>query len=245
MEDEFNEDDHKQSDMGYFAIIPTHLISDRRLTLFDIVLYGVISSLTKRHGHCWASNRYLAQIMDSSIRHIPRSISRLKSARYIKTILGKDEKRLMFINFDSDSPSPKGSMGDVTPDMGGCSNGHGGMTEPSCHISYSKVDNKEDTLKLAPQPENPVLYLNEKTGKNFDPKNKSTQRLLSARRAEGRTYADFVTVIDRKVKTWLNDPKMTNYLRPSTLFRESNFESYINEKEAVSDLPESLRHLDP
>ena len=73
--------------------------------------------------------------------------------------------------------------------------------------------------------------MNEKTGSNFDPKNKSTLDLLRARFNEGRTVKDFITVIDKKIEDWLTDDKMNRYLRPSTLFNRTNFENYLNEPE--------------
>ena len=36
-------------------------------------------------------------------------------------------------------------------------------------------------------------------------------------------------VIDTKYAGWINDPKMSGYLRPSTLFG-NKFEQYLNEK---------------
>ena len=41
---------------------------------------------------------------------------------------------------------------------------------------------------------------------------------------------DILQVISRKIEDWENDEKMCKFLRPSTLFRKSNFENYINEK---------------
>ena len=74
----------------------------------------------------------------------------------------------------------------------------------------------------------PIRYLNELTGRNFDWTNKSTQRLLSGRYNEGRTLEDIKRLIEWKVEDWL-DTIMGKYLRPSTLFSLKNFENYINE----------------
>ena len=77
----------------------------------------------------------------------------------------------------------------------------------------------------------PIEYLNQKTGKSFNPKNKAVRALITARFNEGRSLDDFKNVIDRKCSQWLTDAKMVNYLRPSTLFNLTNFENYLNEKE--------------
>jgi len=74
-----------------------------------------------------------------------------------------------------------------------------------------------------------INYLNEKTGRNYSPKNKSTIDLMRARFNEGRTVKDFITVIDKKIDTWLTDDEMNKYLRPSTLFNRTKFENYLNE----------------
>ena len=81
-----------------------------------------------------------------------------------------------------------------------------------------------------------INYLNEKTGKSFSPNTKKTQEFINGRIADGYTLDDFKAVIDKKVAAWQgkknnNGESMENYLRPSTLFRPANFESYLNEKE--------------
>jgi len=74
-----------------------------------------------------------------------------------------------------------------------------------------------------------IKYLNEKAKRNYDPKNEVNERLVKARLEEGRTEQDLRKVIDKKVAKWLGDPKMRDYLRPSTLFNKTNFENYLNE----------------
>lgn len=73
-----------------------------------------------------------------------------------------------------------------------------------------------------------VRYLNEKTGRRFQVKGE-TAKYISGRINDGYTLDDFKTVIDKKVKKWKNDPKMSQFLRPSTLFAPSHFDEYLNE----------------
>lgn len=75
-----------------------------------------------------------------------------------------------------------------------------------------------------------ISYLNEKTGKRFSYKSAANQKLINGRLAEGRTVEDFMYVIDVKCDHWLEDEKMSEYLRPSTLFAQKNFENYLNQK---------------
>lgn len=80
-----------------------------------------------------------------------------------------------------------------------------------------------------------VAYLNEKAGKHFQPSTRQTARLITARLKQGRKVEDFFQVIDTKCAQWLNDSKLSTYLRPSTLFSETNFENYLNEKPAYRE----------
>lgn len=76
-----------------------------------------------------------------------------------------------------------------------------------------------------------VEYLNNKIGAHYKPNGKKMKELIRARMNEGYTVEDFKTVIDKKFKSWGNDPKMSLYLRPSTLFG-TRFGEYLNEYQA-------------
>lgn len=81
-----------------------------------------------------------------------------------------------------------------------------------------------------------VEYLNNKIGAHYKPNGKKMKELIRARMNEGYTVEDFKTVIDKKFKSWGNDPKMSLYLRPSTLFG-TRFGEYLNEYQAESPEP--------
>lgn len=72
-----------------------------------------------------------------------------------------------------------------------------------------------------------VGHLNEKMGTRYKADGKDTIKLIKARMSDGYKVDDFITVIDNMVALWKGDPKMVNYLRPSTLFG-SKFENYLN-----------------
>jgi len=56
----------------------------------------------------------------------------------------------------------------------------------------------------------------------------STKKLIQARMYEGYSIEDFITVNQKKVKQWLDDPEMSKFLRPETLYG-NKFEGYLNE----------------
>lgn len=74
-----------------------------------------------------------------------------------------------------------------------------------------------------------LAFLNEKTGKSFRPVDTHLV-LIEARLKDGATEANCRGVIARKCAEWQDDPKTRAWLRPSTLFRASNFENYLGER---------------
>lgn len=77
-----------------------------------------------------------------------------------------------------------------------------------------------------------IDYLNQAVGGRYTTKNKATISHIKARLSEGFSLNDFITVIDKKTREWLNT-KMAIYLRPETLF-SNKFESYLNQVENLS-----------
>lgn len=167
MEDEFNKDDHKQNEQGYFAVIPVIMFEDKKLTPSDVLVYGVISSLTKKQGHCWASNKYLADIVHVTERQIQYSIKRLKDNGYIHREFGKNDQRMIFLSmhplFDGmrfySGGDEKTFMMERTMERTAV---HGGTNSSAPPISYSKEDSKE-TLCAGQKPPAPSVSKN-KTG---------------------------------------------------------------------------------
>jgi len=95
----------------------------------------------------------------------------------------------------------------------------------------NKEKNKEDTHKEIRA--EIISYLNEKTGKSFDPDSKDAIEYINGRLNDKKNPAnitDLKRIVDIKVTQWLGDPEKDQYLRPSTLFRPSNFENYRNER---------------
>lgn len=77
-------------------------------------------------------------------------------------------------------------------------------------------------------------FLNTKTGRKYrahDGNGKPTAnlRLVIDRLKTGVSVQDCKTMIARKHRDWSGDDKMRIYLRPSTLFRDRNFEQYLGE----------------
>lgn len=97
------------------------------------------------------------------------------------------------------------------------------ITNHNSYIINHKSNNHIDIIKQI------IDYLNSKTNSNFKYTSKTTQNKIIARLNEGYSLDDFIVVIDNKCLDWLNDSKMSVYLRPETLFG-TKFESYLNQK---------------
>lgn len=95
-------------------------------------------------------------------------------------------------------------------------------------IDKDNKDIAEETPAVSPYKEI-IDYLNKKTNSHYRYTTKATQRIINGRLSENFTVKDFKKVIDIKSDQWLNDKKMSAYLRPETLFAASHFESYLNE----------------
>lgn len=85
-----------------------------------------------------------------------------------------------------------------------------------------------------------MSYFNQQAGTSYRASSKATQRLISARTNEGFTVDDFKKVIDIKVANWKDDPKMSKYLRPQTLF-SNKFEGYLNEPMPTKQPPKRAK----
>ena len=83
-----------------------------------------------------------------------------------------------------------------------------------------------------------IDFLNKKAGRKFKHTETNINPIV-ARLKDGFTAKDIARVIVYKVNDWNNDPQMSKYLRPETLFRPSKFEAYLNEIEAEKAVNEA------
>ncbi len=102
----------------------------------------------------------------------------------------------------------------------------------------SEFDDKMEAIRHV------VDHLNAVTGKRFKWQSGETKKLILARMADGFDGEDFIRVIDNMASAWLDDSKMSQYLRPSTLFRASKFENYLNHKSGAQEAADAFADLE-
>ncbi len=77
-----------------------------------------------------------------------------------------------------------------------------------------------------------LAFLNEKTGRRYEAKGVNL-KFVVARLREGATEIECRQVIAKKTREWQSNPSMAEYLRPKTLFNETNFAQYKGELGAM------------
>lgn len=101
-------------------------------------------------------------------------------------------------------------------------------TETVVALKRDSAEQREKNKTTREEARQALQFLNTKTGRGFrevDANLKPIESLLKS----GVTLQDVKTVTMRKVRDWQADPKMSQYLRPSTLYRRSNFEQYLGQ----------------
>lgn len=215
--------------------IPSDLWFDKNLkNKNELVLYLEIDSLSTKEQPCYASNKYLADFMGITSGRVSQLISSLEKKGYIRTekIYSKiNPKQVKKRNI---YPVRKLSRGVVNKLNDPSKFSKGGylenIQERVLGLDNKKHSNKDIVEQARPAPPYTQIidYLNQKAKKRFK-HTESNKKHINARWNEGYRLSDFEKVIDIKCLDWLDDPKMNEYLRPSTLFGPK-FESYLNSK---------------
>ena len=72
-----------------------------------------------------------------------------------------------------------------------------------------------------------IAFLNKTANKDFKATTEATKKAIIARLKEGYSVTQMKDVIEHRWNLW-KGTDMEQYMRPSTLFRPSNFENYVN-----------------
>lgn len=233
---------------SYYAIIPANVRYDAKLTPNAKLLYGEITALCNEKGYCWAGNAYFAELYSVSKVSISKWIGSLIEQGYIVSDMqykeGSKEILHRYLRIVNTPIKEKFN----TP-----------LTKVNAPIkekfkdnnTFNNTNNNTVNKDIVGQPDNDsfkliIDYLNNKANKQYKTSTKATQRFITARLNEGFSVDDFKTVIDNKVDDWLEDKKMSAFLRPDTLFG-TKFEGYLNQASKVpqklADDRYDLKHL--
>ena len=130
----------------------------------------------------------------------------------------------------SPTPSPNTNTKETTPSPTPEDPLHVGNESATCSLQVEdkKATAREEKMLVLKRI---LFHLNSKTGSQFRAV-ESHLKLIESRLAEpGVDEAGMLTMIDRQVKKWKNDPKMSEFLRPQTLFGKEKFQNYYDQRE--------------
>jgi uncharacterized phage protein (TIGR02220 family) len=99
---------------------------------------------------------------------------------------------------------------------------------PSLIIQTDINNQKKSESSLRYQATEILNFLNEKTGRAYRPVD-TNLKLIISRLKSGATTTNCRQIIAKKTREWKDDPKMSEYLRPATLFNSTKFEQYMGE----------------
>lgn len=227
---------------NYYAVIPANVRYDENLKLGEKMMYGEITSLTYKTGECWASNNYFARLYKVSPQAISKWIKSLEQYKYItidyemqgKTI---NKRIIKMVSTDIDRVSTT-VEGGYQPQLRGYQQE---IKENNININNtSNINNKKEIYKEIGK--RVIDRLNELNKTKYSSTSETNLKFIRARLNQKHTEEELMLVVDKMSYLW-NQPKnqhMRMYLRPSTLFNDTNFENYLNMpvdiKRNVSDL---------
>lgn len=208
-------------EQGNFSTIPNQLLNDQSVSLAAKGLYVFMRGKPL----LWNFTiRSMAKQLKEGETAIGSALNELKDSGWISYTKHSNGKGVyhLFWSANSNAENPN----QENPNQGNPMKG-----------KPQRISKKEPLVKqivkepLSSKPdiaEKVIQYLNDKTGSKFRATPSHT-KFIDARIAEGATPQDLIAVINRKCLEWLDDPKFSQYLRPSTLFNATKFNDYVGQ----------------
>lgn len=82
-----------------YVEVPMIVLLDEDISSTSKLLMGLITTLTMKEGFCYASNKYLSNLMKVSRRTITSCITSLKRKNYIKVENNPNMRKIYLANF--------------------------------------------------------------------------------------------------------------------------------------------------
>lgn len=229
--------------MQHFTRVPDAVLDSRDIDRNAKLVLIILLRFANQDGECWPSIAAIARRARMSKSSVKRAIGSLVNANLLsyarRTEEGTDEPASNLYRLDAIFDDAMWGHGEPTysqhePRVGSGWTG-GGFTVNHEVDPLKKKEEKDEAVDV-------LCYLNQRTGRNFR-ESESSLRPIRGRLREGFTADDCRAVVDFKTRTWAEDLKMRQYLRPQTLFRASNFESYL--QAARSEASEEEHETEP
>lgn len=79
--------------IGYYSVIPSTILYNKRLKPNERLLYACITSLSNKEGFCYASNKYLGGLMEANEDTISKWVNHLKREGFVYVQILRNEKK--------------------------------------------------------------------------------------------------------------------------------------------------------
>ncbi len=183
-------------------------------------------------GECWPSYQHIADQCEISKSTVKNHIRELEKMGLLRREFRKNgalnKSNIFHLNLSVKSEAADALVGQQMPEGGAADDRDSGAADAP-RTSHSIEPVKEPSLSSKHDiAEKVIQHLNDKTGRNFKAVATNTN-LINARLKEGAMPMELIAVINRKCAEWLDDSEMSQYLRPSTLFRATNFNNYVGQ----------------
>lgn len=210
----------------YYSILPASVRYNKNLKPNEKLLYSEITALTNKDGVCYATNEYFANLYGVTKIAVSKWISNLEKEKLIdrEIIYADSSKQILnrYIRIVIDPIKQKFN----TPIKQKFKDTIYNNTSNEYYKNNSNVEQVDEPIS---DTINEIIsFLNEKAKSSYRSSTPKTRQLIGARLKEKFVLEDFKKVIEFKCQQWLNDAKMSAYIRPETLFG-TKFEGYLNE----------------
>lgn len=148
-------DEKELKNVSAYCVVPYSVQYDNEISDSELRIYTTISSLANQKGYCFASNAYLAKILNKSARTIQRAILHLEEKGYVRRSVSKNSndltERKIYISYDEifekceDDELSDLSRGDDKNVMGGRQKCRRGTTKMSPkydkNVTHNNISN--------------------------------------------------------------------------------------------------------
>ena len=211
------------------------------------LLYSWLLSHLDSNGNFYADpvmiNNLVFTRLGKSVKDIEKWLDELEKLNCIIRYKVDDEVYLNYPDFFEKQPNirpdreGKSDIPNVSPDN---ILKQSGSNPDLLHLNRIEENRIEENICSSV-----ISLLNEKAGSDFKQKSKGSIRHITARVNEGHTLEEFRLVIEDRVKEWGDNPKMSEYLRPETLFG-TKFDGYLQKaKRAIKQEQSPSREPEP
>jgi uncharacterized phage protein (TIGR02220 family) len=209
-----------------FVRLPYSILDRGDLSSGEIAVYCALLRFADYESKkCWPARETIGKKAGLSLRSVRDQIEKLEKKGLIKVVYRSGRSNIYKVRTHANFALVGNETHADSARVGcnNCTGSHADFAPEREPLTRSKNENESSSPSSIEK--EALNYLNQKAGTKFR-YSKASLHHIKARLKENFTIKDLKKVVDSKVVSWGSDPKMSEYLRPSTLFGPK-FESYL------------------